>query len=54
MTTMSLPAFSGREPMMVAACSAAPEEMPTGTPSRRATRRALATESSFETVTISS
>ena len=54
MTTMSLPAFSGREPTTIAACSAAPDEMPTGTPSSRATSRALATESSFETVTISS
>ena len=54
MTTMFLPAYSGREPTRTAACSAAPEEMPTGTPSRRATRRALDTASSLETVMISS
>ena len=42
MTTMFLPAFSGREPTIDRRRSAAPEEMPTGTPSSRATRRALA------------
>jgi hypothetical protein len=31
-TTMFLPVFSGRLPTTAAACSAAPEEMPTGTP----------------------
>ena len=54
MTTMVLPAFSGRAPTTTAACSAAPEEMPTGRPYSRATRRALAKESSFETATTSS
>ncbi len=35
---------------LIAAVSAAPEEMPTGTPSRRATRRAVSKASSFVTV----
>ena len=39
-TTISLPAFSGRWASSVAACSAAPDEMPTSRPSSAAARRA--------------
>ena len=49
-----LAGVSGRLPIFAAAVRAAPEEMPTGTPSSRATRRALAKASSLLTVTTSS
>lgn len=54
MMTMFLPAFSSRAPILIAAASAAPEEMPTGTPSSLAARRAVSKASSLVTVTISS
>ncbi|MNW11349.1 hypothetical protein D3C71_2087860 [compost metagenome] len=54
MTTIVLPAFSVRLPTSMAAFNAAPEEMPTGTPSRAATWRAVSNASLLATVTISS
>ena len=54
MMTMFLPSFSGRWPTLIAAVRAAPEEMPTGTPSSLATRRACSKASSLVTVTTSS
>ena len=43
-TTIVLPAFSGRLATWSAAASAAPEEMPTSSPSSLAARRAHSTE----------
>lgn len=52
--TMTLPAFSGRLASCAAAKTAAPEEMPTKTPSLRASARPVANASSFCTGRISS
>ena len=41
MITIVLPAFSSRRPTSIAAAMAAPEEMPMGIPSIRATNRAV-------------
>src|SRR5690606_32787293 len=54
MTTICLPAISGRAPTSSAAASAAPEEIPTGMPSSAATRRAVANAVSLPMRTISS
>ena len=53
-TTISLPAFSGRAATWSAAQIAAPDEMPTSRPSSRAARRAMSNASAFSTVMISS
>src|SRR5208283_4551998 len=53
-TTTSLPAFSGRRATCRAATTAAPDEMPTRSPSSLASRRARLTASSLPTVTTSS
>ena len=52
--TISLPAFSGRRARSIIACSTAPEEMPTGSPSTAAHRRAAAKDSASDTVRTSS
>ena len=54
MITIVLPAFSGRRPTSIAAATAAPDEMPTGMPSIRATRRAVSKAVWLPTVTTSS
>mmetsp|Transcript_9867 Transcript_9867/g.25136 ORF Transcript_9867/g.25136 Transcript_9867/m.25136 type:complete len:205 (-) Transcript_9867:354-968(-) len=53
-TTINLPAFSGRFPTLMAARTAAPEEMPQRTPSSWARRRAIEIASSLEICTTSS
>lgn len=47
--TTSLPRFSGRCAMRMAAMTAAPEEMPTSSPSSRASRLAMSTDSLLDT-----
>src|SRR5271170_2708184 len=54
MITIVLPAFSGRRPTSIAAATAAPEEMPTGMPSIRATSRAVSNAVWLPTAMISS
>mmetsp|Transcript_28868 Transcript_28868/g.60631 ORF Transcript_28868/g.60631 Transcript_28868/m.60631 type:complete len:206 (-) Transcript_28868:456-1073(-) len=54
MATMRLPFISGRLPTRMAATTAAPEEMPTSTPSSLARRRAMAMASPDSTCTTSS
>ena len=53
-TTISLPALSGRRATWTAAHSAAPEEMPTSSPSSRAAAPRHVEASSFFTRMISS
>src|SRR6202021_37260 len=54
MITIVLSGFSGRRPTSIAAATAAPEEMPTGIPSIRATSRAMSKAVWLPTTTISS
>src|SRR5208283_2210712 len=53
-TTISLPAFSARAATFSAATTAAPDEIPTRSPSASGSRRAILIASSFVTVMISS